>query len=43
MSMPFPLGPTCDDGIQNQKETGIDCGGPCPACGKQQSNFVIKM
>ena len=23
--------PTCDDGIQNQGETGIDCGGPC-AC-----------
>lgn len=25
-------GPTCDDGIQNQGETGVDCGGPCPAC-----------
>ncbi len=25
--------PTCDDGIQNQGETNIDCGGPCPtAC-----------
>ncbi len=25
--------PTCSDGIQNQGETGIDCGGPCPnAC-----------
>ena len=23
---------TCDDGIQNQGETGIDCGGPCAAC-----------
>ena len=23
--------PTCSDGIQNQGETGIDCGGPCPA------------
>jgi hypothetical protein len=22
----------CSDGIQNQGETGIDCGGPCPAC-----------
>ena len=22
---------TCIDGIQNQGETGIDCGGPCPA------------
>jgi hypothetical protein len=25
--------PTCNDGIQNGQETGIDCGGPtCPAC-----------
>lgn len=24
--------PTCSDGIQNQGETGIDCGGPCSAC-----------
>ena len=29
-----PCGPpTCDDGIQNGDETGVDCGGPdCPAC-----------
>ena len=25
-------GPTCSDGIQNQGETGVDCGGPCDAC-----------
>jgi hypothetical protein len=29
-----PLAPTCDDTVQNQDETGIDCGGascaPCP-------------
>lgn len=25
-------GPTCSDGIQNQGETGIDCGGPCAPC-----------
>jgi hypothetical protein len=25
--------PTCDDGVQNGSETGVDCGGPdCPAC-----------
>lgn len=25
--------PTCDDGIQNGQETGVDCGGPdCPPC-----------
>src|SRR5690606_12576487 len=23
---------TCNDGIKNQGETGVDCGGPCPAC-----------
>ncbi|MEM9916871.1 MAG: lectin-like protein [Bacteroidota bacterium] len=28
-----PRVPTCDDGIQNGDETGIDCGGTdCPAC-----------
>ena len=25
-------GPTCDDGIQNGNETGVDCGGDCDAC-----------
>lgn len=24
--------PSCSDGVQNQGETGIDCGGPCSAC-----------
>ncbi len=24
--------PTCTDGIQNQGETGVDCGGPCTVC-----------
>ncbi len=26
------LKPSCSDGVQNQKEEGIDCGGPCSAC-----------
>lgn len=26
--------PTCSDKIQNQKEEGIDCGGPCDVCAK---------
>ncbi|WP_437334107.1 Ig-like domain-containing protein [Sorangium sp. So ce394] len=26
-------GATCSDGIQNQGETGVDCGGPCAPCG----------
>jgi len=24
---------SCDDGIWNQDETDVDCGGPCPDCG----------
>ncbi len=26
-------GATCSDSIQNQGETGVDCGGPCAPCG----------
>ena len=26
----FTIPPTCTDGIQNQGETGVDMGGPCP-------------
>jgi|GEM_PF-2937145 len=29
---PPTVTPTCADGIMNQSETGIDCGGPCAAC-----------
>ena len=25
--------PTCNDGMQNGNETGVDCGGSCSACG----------
>jgi plastocyanin len=24
--------PTCSDGVRNGSETGVDCGGSCPAC-----------
>lgn len=27
------IAPSCSDGIQNQGETSIDCGGPCQDCG----------
>lgn len=27
--------PTCFDGISNQGEEGVDCGGPCPPCPTQ--------
>ena len=34
--------PTCSDGIQNQAETGIDCGGPCPECPKTCGNGAVE-
>jgi hypothetical protein len=30
--------PTCSDGIQNQGELGVDCGGPCTACSTSGSS-----
>ena len=34
--------PTCTDSIQNQGETGIDCGGPCPACSASPTQLTLK-
>lgn len=35
--------PTCADGVQNQGEFGIDCGGPCPLlCSDQASDPVVR-
>jgi len=28
----LPSVPSCHDNIQNQREEGVDCGGPCPPC-----------
>ena len=40
----IPTCPTCDDGIQNGSELGVDCGGSdCPACQaacRSDANFV---
>ncbi len=33
--------PTCSDGIQNQGEAGIDCGGPCAPCNVGGCNVNI--
>ena len=34
--------PTCDDGIQNGDETGVDCGGPdCDPCNTNCNNVTI--
>ena len=38
----FHKTPTCFDGIQNQNETGVDCGGPCSLlCRAEYSNPTI--
>ncbi|HYO67818.1 MAG TPA: hypothetical protein VEU33_17220 [Archangium sp.] len=29
--------PTCTDGVKNGSETGVDCGGGCPACAEGES------
>ena len=34
--------PMCSDGIQNQGETGIDCGGPCAACSTSSNQLTLK-
>ena len=34
--------PTCSDGVQNQSEAGIDCGGPCPyLCTSQEQPPIV--
>ncbi len=38
----FYTPPSCFDNKQNQKEVGIDCGGPCSnLCGSQVSNLTV--
>ncbi len=32
--------PTCTDGIKNGNETGVDCGGSCPACPSSCSDGI---
>jgi hypothetical protein len=36
----FRPAPTCSDGIQNQGEEGIDCGGPCSSCELAELNEI---
>jgi len=31
---------TCSDGIQNQGEDGVDCGGPCSSCATTTTTTV---
>lgn len=38
----FYTAPTCSDGIQNQDEVGIDCGGSCPRlCATQVNDLAV--
>ncbi len=37
----FKPDPSCSDGIKNQGETGVDCGGPCGLC--QQKTVYQKL
>lgn len=39
----FRTAPTCTDKIQNQGETGTDCGGPCAACAEmpKAENLIV--
>jgi len=34
--------PSCDDGWQNQDETGVDCGGPCPPCAEVELPSLVE-
>ncbi len=36
-----PPAETCSDGIQNQGETGVDCGGPCAPCNTGGCSYVV--
>jgi hypothetical protein len=37
----FNKKPTCSDGIKNQNETGIDCGGPCDILCRAEYNIPV--
>lgn len=39
----FRTKPTCTDKIQNQGETGIDCGGPCAKCAEMPKAERLKV
>jgi len=38
-----PPTPTCFDGIQNQDEIGVDCGGSCDACNDIVPSPILKL
>lgn len=42
LEQPCVYNPTCDDGVKNGNETGIDCGGECKPCLTiQQPNQIL--
>jgi hypothetical protein len=38
----LPAPPTCSDGVQNQGEAGVDCGGPCSWCAHNYKLVITK-
>lgn len=36
-----PCNPTCEDGLQNQGEAGVDCGGPCSVACKNANILYL--
>ncbi|MFH0860715.1 MAG: hypothetical protein V1921_05895 [Candidatus Altiarchaeota archaeon] len=40
-SVPTTTAPTCDDGVINQDEEDVDCGGPCDPCMKSAEKVAL--
>jgi hypothetical protein len=36
-----PPAPNCNDGLQNQGESGVDCGGPCTPCSETPGDVHV--
>ena len=34
--------PSCSDGVRNQKEESVDCGGPCLSCAVKDLDLLVK-
>lgn len=41
MIVPQMEGISCNDGVQNNGEEGIDCGGPCDACPANVTSYLV--
>jgi len=43
MACPRDCAPSCVDGVRNQGEDDIDCGGPCDSCENQNINYLMRL